>query len=180
MLAVTAALTVAAILVVVAVVHSRGSSGNEPSTQQGQPSDQNLARRGHDLAQCLRSHGYPQITDPVVTSNGDLDFGTHGAQIKAAMRALGRACRPQATALKGPDRQPPTPAELHQLVLFAQCVRQHGVPDWPDPRPDGTFPLNQRLQHLDKRRFVTQVAACNHLTPDKRIAVSPSSSTANG
>jgi hypothetical protein len=180
MLAVTAALTVAAILVVAAVVHSRGASGNDTSTQQGQPGDTNITRLGHELAQCLRTHGYPQIADPVVTSNGDRDFGAHGAQIKSAMRALGRACRAQATALKGPGRRPPTPAELHQLVLFAQCVRQHGVPDWPDPRPDGSFPLNQRLQHLDKRRFVSQVAACNHLTPDKRIAVSPSSSTANG
>ena len=38
-------------------------------------------------------------------------------------------------------RTPVTPAALHQEVLFAGCMRQHGLPDWPDPRPDGTFPL---------------------------------------
>jgi hypothetical protein len=179
-LAVTAAVTVGVILVVTAVVHSRGSSGQDAPTATGQQGGQNLTRLGHDLAQCLRAHGYRQIADPVVTSDGGLDFGSQGNQIKSAMRALGRACHAQATALKGPGRRPPTPAELHQLVLFAQCMRQRGVPDWPDPRPDGTFPLNQRLMQIGKRGLLGQLGACRHLNPEKGIPASPSSSSGGG
>ena len=39
------------------------------------------------------------------------------------------------------DRTPITPVELHQDVLLAACLRRHGLPDWPDPQPDGTFRL---------------------------------------
>jgi hypothetical protein len=35
----------------------------------------------------------------------------------------------------------PTAEELAKLRQFSQCMRQHGVPDWPDPRSDGTFPI---------------------------------------
>jgi hypothetical protein len=32
------------------------------------------------------------------------------------------------------------PAVHQELVAFAHCMRAHGVPDWPDPLPDGGFP----------------------------------------
>lgn len=35
----------------------------------------------------------------------------------------------------GPRPSPPTAAQLAQLTRFAQCIRQHGVPDFPDPDP---------------------------------------------
>lgn len=39
-------------------------------------------------------------------------------------------------------RQPVTPAMLRTERLLAACLRQHGLPQWPDPRTDGTFPLS--------------------------------------
>ena len=32
------------------------------------------------------------------------------------------------------------PAVHQELVAFAHCMRSHGVPDWPDPLPQGGFP----------------------------------------
>ena len=40
------------------------------------------------------------------------------------------------------NASPPVPqAQFRQLVRLAQCIRQHGVPNWPDPDPQGQFPL---------------------------------------
>ena len=40
------------------------------------------------------------------------------------------------------NASPPVPqAQFQQLVRLAECIRQHGVPNWPDPDPDGSFPL---------------------------------------
>jgi hypothetical protein len=37
--------------------------------------------------------------------------------------------------------EPPTPEKLAAMRKFSQCVRDHGIADWPDPRSNGTFPL---------------------------------------
>jgi hypothetical protein len=165
---------------VTAVVHSRGSGAPDPTGTSRQTADQNRARLGHELAQCLRSHGSPQIADPTLTGHGELSWGAQQVLVRAAMHAGGRrACRAQAQAVQDEAAKPPTPAELHGLVLFAQCMREKGAPDWPDPRPDGTFPLNQRLMG-GKRVFLTQLKACRHLNPTDGIAVSPSSESLGG
>lgn len=45
-------------------------------------------------------------------------------------------------------------------VAFAQCVRSHGVPDFPDPQ-DGHFLINGADQ--DNPNFQSAVQACQHL-----------------
>jgi hypothetical protein len=92
-------------------------------------------------AQCVRAHGYPNFPDPVVGPGGDATLAG-GPQAKQASIATESACghilgRLPASA----SRQPVTPAMLAQERQLAACLRRHGLPQWPDPRPDGTFPL---------------------------------------
>jgi hypothetical protein len=62
------------------------------------------------------------------------------------------------------------------MVLFSQCMRSHGLPDWPDPRADGTFPLNQRLMQTSKDSMRAQLTPCLHyLGAGKGLRISPSS-----
>ena len=35
----------------------------------------------------------------------------------------------------------PGPEDVEALKAFAACIRANGIPEWPDPKPDGTFPL---------------------------------------
>jgi hypothetical protein len=37
--------------------------------------------------------------------------------------------------------QPPSAQDMANLRHFAQCMRDNGIPEWPDPKPDGTFPI---------------------------------------
>jgi hypothetical protein len=178
-LGVTAAVTVCAIVAVTALIRS---SGSNPPTAPAAPAQarsghENVKLLWHDLAQCLRTHGYPQIADPTFLANGDMSFGAQGLQVKNAVQAVGRtACRAQFAAVEGPAANPPPTAdELHRMVLFSRCMRQHGIPDWPDPRADGTYPLNQRLMQVGKRGILTQLVACRNIDPGRGIAVSSSS-----
>ena len=175
-LAVAAAIAACAVLAMVAFMRSGSSAPATAPAAQAQSRDQNLKLVWHDFAECLRTHGYPQIADPTFLANGDLDFGNQGLALKTATRALGRtACRTQFAAVKGPAAEPPpTAAELHRMVLFSRCMRQHGIPDWPDPRADGTYPLNLRLAQAGKRAIISQLVACRGIDPGGRIrATSP-------
>jgi hypothetical protein len=51
-----------------------------------------------------------------------------------------------------------------QEVALAQCVRAHGVPDFPDPGATGFTNLNATM--LESSQMTTAYAACRHLLPD--------------
>ncbi|HEX4679962.1 MAG TPA: hypothetical protein VH210_12255 [Gaiellaceae bacterium] len=134
------------------------------------------AQGWHDLAQCFRSHGYA-IADPTVNADGTSSWSSSAGppppEVRNAQKAVGeRTCGAQWHAL--PPQivsPPPTPAELHGLVLFAGCMRSKGLADWPDPNSTGAFPLNARLLALGKRGIITQLLACSHFNLGNGIAI---------
>jgi acyl-CoA synthetase (NDP forming) len=85
------------------------------------------------LAQCMRSHGVPTFPDPSATE------GTLGAMVSSAGIDL-QSPTVQA-ALEGCQQYTPTQnvtpaqsaAQNAQQLQFAQCMRSHGVPNFPDP-----------------------------------------------
>jgi hypothetical protein len=86
----------------------------------------------------MRSHGVPSFPDPAPgTTNAKFlsaqQLGVSSSQYQSAENA----CQPLLPA--GIDDRFP-PAEV-QLLLpgmreFSQCMRSHGVPNWPDPTID--------------------------------------------
>jgi hypothetical protein len=79
------------------------------------------------FAECMRANGVPHFPDP--DSNGDSNFGvdvTRAVWLKAI-----DACK----ALKPPGAlsSKRTPKEQSASLRFAQCVRDNGVRDFPDP-----------------------------------------------
>lgn len=95
-----------------------------------------------DYARCVRSHGFRDFPDPRVDSQGKPDFGA-SPQVKSEGQQAQGACGSILSRLPAAvtGQAPVTAAELHAETLFAGCLRWHGLPDWPDPRPDGTFRL---------------------------------------
>jgi hypothetical protein len=143
----------------------------------GSRSAVNAAQAWHNLAQCFRSHGYA-IADPTVAADGTSSWSARGSgppprEVRNAEKAVGeRTCAAQYRALPPQAVDPPlTPAELHGLVLFAGCMRDKGIADWPDPNSDGAFPLNARLLALGKRGTLTQMLACKQHLPGDGISI---------
>src|ERR1700688_330527 len=91
------------------------------------------------FAQCMRSNGVPNWPDP--TSSGVFDkskltsqqLGASSSHVQTAQRACSR--------LLPNGGSGPSPAHLQQertqALEFSQCVRAHGVPNFPDPESSG-------------------------------------------
>jgi hypothetical protein len=50
-------------------------------------------------------------------------------------------------------------------VAFAECVRSHGVPGWPDPTSDGHFDKSKLRALGNGPRLRSATLACGHLLP---------------
>jgi hypothetical protein len=79
------------------------------------------------FAECMRANGVPHFPDP--DPNGDSNFGVDVP--KEVFTKAVDACK----ALKPPGALSAqrTPKEQSASLRFAQCVRDHGVKDFPDP-----------------------------------------------
>ncbi|HEV8463358.1 MAG TPA: hypothetical protein VGQ38_21905 [Gaiellaceae bacterium] len=159
------------------------SGGSDPAADTtttpsagGRHSTVSAAQAWHNLAQCFRSHGY-QIADPTVNADGTSSWSASAGppphDVRKAERAVGDACDAAWHALPAQAvSPPPTQAELHAFVLFAQCMRANGLADWPDPNARGAFPLDDRLFALGKRGIMRQLHVCDKKLPGNGISIS--------
>jgi hypothetical protein len=137
-----------------------GSSNHAASTQ---PPD--AAAAWHRVVLCARANGMPNLPDPQISANGKAIFPS-GLNIPPQTR---RACQSLYDRLvPNAHNDAPTQAQLAALLRFARCMRSHGISDWPDPRPDGTFLPDARIMHSLKSAFRSQLMTCEHLNPDPR------------
>jgi len=157
-------------LLAVAVAGCDGGAGraSPQASASSALTDQQIAAVGLQYSQCLRQHGLPRFPDPQVT-DGHLGIGrpSAGYNPKAdlmAHPAAAAACRPILDRLPASvkRRQAPTAADLQKLRAYAKCVREHGVPEFPDPDQDGVFKIiGTRLEHEDPAiRLLPAEAAC--------------------
>src|SRR5262249_35018926 len=79
------------------------------------------------LAECIRSHGVPHFPDP--DAKGDFAFGIDVSP--AVWQRAVDACK----ALEPPGvfSGKRSPKQQSDALRFAECVRRHGVKDFPDP-----------------------------------------------
>ena len=133
-----------------------GSSGGSHSGASGASAQSDHAETT-SIVQCFRTHGAPSFPDPIYDpGDGRWHFATSPNNLPQATRQACQYLFPSAT-----PNPPVSQAVFQQLLAFAQCMRQHGIHDWPDPQPDGIFHLNQRLYDLGKGGGVQPaMAAC--------------------
>jgi hypothetical protein len=90
-------------------------------------------------ARCLRSHGVPNWPDP--NGSGVFDKSKLTSQQLGATDAKVAAAETACRGLLPNGGSGPTPAQLQQertqALKFSQCVRAHGVPNFPDPESSG-------------------------------------------
>jgi hypothetical protein len=140
---------VAAVGVAVLAVAGCGgshSAGSVPSLQ-GSAGSQAHAHHNstalHAAAQCIRDNGVPNYADPVI-GPGDVVYADQRSLEKVSdsvVNNVRRACSALAAAANwDPSERPhPTAQMLRDGVREAQCLRAHGLPNWPDPQPSDTF-----------------------------------------
>ena len=140
--------------------------------------DEQLLTIGRQHAQCLRNHGLSDVTEPNVW-HGTLKFG--GPQYEPDRTTADVAY----TSCKSiQDKVParylyqnwkPTAADVDAMGRFANCLRQHGFPDWPNPDGDGEFPIRGTNFETAVKTDAWQEAfsACQKYYDGPLLAVTP-------
>ena len=98
------------------------------------------------FAECMRSNGVSGFPDPNASGQLTIDAVANGSSIdtnsttfKQAMSACKNLEPPGFTGPKV------TPQLRSARLAFAQCVRDHGVPDFPDPTPNRPLKDTRRI-----------------------------------
>jgi hypothetical protein len=87
-------------------------------------------RQDVNFAQCMRSHGVPSYRDPS-SNKGPLSANQIDPS-SPTFEAASKACQ-QYTPNRHAGPAAPTAAQLATAAGFAQCMRAHGYPHFPDP-----------------------------------------------
>jgi hypothetical protein len=155
----------------VGTTSSTNGSGSSSGSGSGNPTA---------YSACMRSHGVPNFPDPDskgrikitsgVSANGQkTGVDVHSPQFDRARKACDNLL---------PNGGRPTAAEhaqeQQQMLKFAQCMRSHGVPKFPDPKAGGALALGTKAG-VDPNTPAFQAAqkTCQKLVPGGPIVSAP-------
>ena len=146
---------VAALLVVPLLLAGCGKDSRSGSGVT--PADKVEAARAY--AQCIRDNGVPDFPDP--DANGELRGPAHEKQNDPSFQAAQEKCRNLAP---GGEHEKSDPASVEQMRKFSQCMRDNGLPDFPDPDPDGRL-RGQGHEQQDNPTYRAAMEACRQQLP---------------
>jgi hypothetical protein len=101
-------------------------------------------------------------------ANAPTDTGSGGGENPATEGSPSTEPDPNASGGTGggddqndPAGAAPDPASKERTLEFAQCMRENGVEDFPDPNPDGVI-----LYYGDSPQLTSAGENCRHLRPE--------------
>ena len=133
-----------ALIAVVVLISACGSSA---------PAGSGVTATAHEkaakFAECMRRNGVSAFPDPPASGELTIDGIANGSSLdtnSAAFTQAFSACK----NLEPPGftGQKATPQQADARLKFAQCMRDHGVPDFPDPTPNGPLIDTNRIPSL--------------------------------
>jgi hypothetical protein len=147
--------------------------GGSSTTSAGLPSLQTITAQALAYAKCMRSHGVPNFPDPTVQDNArnkgvGFSFARSGPGAidtsSPAFRSAAKACQRQTGF--GQISQAQLHAAMSVLLKFAECMRSHGIANFPDPY-ENSHQVGFSTTGLDQNsaRFKAASKACRPLLP---------------
>jgi hypothetical protein len=94
------------------------------------------------FTQCMREQGLTWFPDP--SSDGKLSIMTPKGVDPKKVEAAQQACRKFMPGDGGADAPKPTASEMAAFRKMAQCMRDQGIKNFPDPSPDGGIKLDKK------------------------------------
>jgi hypothetical protein len=151
-----------ALAAVLAVSACGGSSEQPAAAKSANRQDQMLA-----YSRCMRQNGVPDFPDPV---NGQLQIPLDAegslALNSPQMKAAREACKGLMTGVVDTERTVSS-EDQRRAMEFSRCMRENGVPNMPDPGPDGRLQINPDKDGVDitSPQFRAASRACRDLRP---------------
>jgi hypothetical protein len=136
----------AALTPVIAVALISGCGSTAPiGSGSSDPTAANHAK-AVKFSECMRANGVSNFPDPDASGNLTIDQVANGSQIDTSSPAWQQAisaCKSlEPSGFTGSKR---TAQQQSAARQFAQCIRQNGVPDFPDPTPNGPLVDTNRI-----------------------------------
>jgi hypothetical protein len=151
--------------------HGTDDSAGVATAQSGAPaaSSSPTSAAGHDEAtalkfsQCMRQHGMTWFPDP--QTDGRLTITLPKGVTPEKLKVAQEACKQYAPG--GPSDGKADPKAVEQARKVAQCMRENGVPNFPDPDPNGgiTIDKNKLGTGPGDPTFDKADAACSKFRP---------------
>ena len=115
-------------------------------------------------SKCIRNHGVPNFPDPVKTPSGGYGYRTQGLDPNsAAFQGAMLACKGLPSPWNSTGQQL-THAQQRGWLKWAQCIRNHGVPNFPDPTFSGSE-VNETGAALSSPHLQSAMDACKSKMP---------------
>jgi hypothetical protein len=171
-----AQIAAAIIAAAAALVLLAACSGSSSSTSPASSSTAGTAANSPLVAysQCVRSRGVPDFPDPPPGATNAKFPGAQQLRVSSSqLSAAENACQHLLPA--GVEDHFPAaevPLLLSGMRQFSQCMRSHGVPNWPDPSTDSegrpVFDLSDHgfsWQQAHSSQLGAKEDQCQHLLP---------------
>jgi hypothetical protein len=117
-----------------------GGGGNDEFAANGGPDAKEASVK---FAQCMRDNGIPNFPDPEVDDSGHLHIDLPRGVSDSARKAAQAKCEKY---LPGAPAGAADQEQIEAMRKHSQCMRENGIPGWPDPEDDGK--LNVDLHEL--------------------------------
>lgn len=155
---------------------STGSGGNSTAASQNntassqQNSTTTARNKAVKFAECMRANGVSGFPDPNASGELTIDAVANGTSVdtnSAAWKQAIVACKGlEPAGFTGHKRS----AQQQEYALeFAQCMRDNGIKDFPDPTPDSPLIDTSRMPGSPGARsipgFQAALDACRDLPP---------------
>ncbi|WP_103560717.1 hypothetical protein [Actinomadura rubteroloni] len=140
-----------------------GGSGGKPAA--ARTTDRNAAMLAY--SRCMRENGVSDFPDPV---NGQLQIPLKGEGALAfnspQMKTAREACKSLLPAGLDAGRTVSS-QDQERAIQFSRCMRRNGVPNMPDPGPDGRLQINPEQSGIDftSEQFQEASRACRKTRP---------------
>jgi hypothetical protein len=144
-------------LAVVAISAGCGSTGgNHPAAtpataSSGGTSTSTTRAKAVKFSECMRSNGVGAFPDPDASGALTIDAVANGSSLNTSSGTFKHAlnaCRDlEPAGFTGNQR---SPQEQKAALAFAQCIRDNGVPDFPDPSKTDPLVDTNRIPSANK------------------------------
>jgi hypothetical protein len=130
------------------------------------PKGDNATHLMDEWATCMRANGDPNQSDPTIDQYGVINItmpsGTSAALSSEVHGSSGPCSQYELAAendlrAANPVAPPPTQA---QLLQYVDCMRTHGVPNYPDPGPNDETNFNGTGVDLNSQSFENANNVC--------------------
>jgi hypothetical protein len=129
---------------------------------------------------CMRSHGVGNFPDPDSKGRIKVTSGVSAGGQKTGVDVNSPQFKRAAQACQKllPNGGRPTAAqqakEQQAALKYAQCMRSHGVPNFPDPKAGGALTLGSKAGvDTNAPQFKAAAQTCQKLVPGSPITASP-------